>query len=107
MSLLAKTDLSGSVLVLGSEGGARRTDPQSCKRRQAVTLEIHSGQATGVISYNVAVVAGILCYDVPRRRIAKSACVSFVGAENHPPQAYPHEEESRQANVPMIRSIAF
>ena len=37
----------------------------------AVTLEMAPGQATGVDSYNVSVAAGILCYDVMRRRIAK------------------------------------
>ena len=68
---LAKTDLSGPVaLVLGSEGGG----PGALTRKlcdAAVTLEMAPGQATGVDSYNVSVAAGILCYDVMRRRIAK------------------------------------
>ena len=34
-------------------------------------LKMAPGQATGVDSYNVSVAAGILCYDVLRRRIAK------------------------------------
>ena len=37
----------------------------------AVTLEMAPGQATGVDSYNVSVAAGILCYDVLRRRSGK------------------------------------
>ena len=37
----------------------------------AVTLEMAPGQSTGVDSYNVSVAAGILCYDVLRRRTAK------------------------------------
>jgi len=68
---LAKTDLSGPVaLVLGSEGGG----PGALTRKlcdAAVTLEMEPGQATGVDSYNVSVAAGILCYDVMRRRISK------------------------------------
>ena len=68
---LAKTDLSGPVaLVLGSEGGG----PGALTRKlcdAAVTLEMAPGQATGVDSYNVSVAAGILCYDVMRRRLAK------------------------------------
>ena len=68
---LAKTNLSGPVaLVLGSEGGG----PGALTRKlcdAAVTLEMAPGQATGVDSYNVSVAAGILCYDVMRRRIAK------------------------------------
>ena len=68
---LAKTDLSGPVaLVLGSEGGG----PGALTRKlcdAAVTLEMAPGQATGVDSYNVSVAAGILCYDVMRRRIEK------------------------------------
>ena len=68
---LAKTDLSGPVaLVLGSEGGG----PSALTRKlcdAAVTLEMAPGQSTGVDSYNVSVAAGILCYDVLRRRHAK------------------------------------
>ena len=68
---LAKTDLSGPVaLVLGSEGGG----PGALTRKlcdAAVTLEMAPGQATGVDSYNVSVAAGILCYDIMRRRLAK------------------------------------
>ena len=68
---LAKTDLSGPVaLFLGSEGGG----PGALTRKlcdAAVTLEMAPGQATGVDSYNVSVAAGILCYDVMRRRLAK------------------------------------
>ena len=54
----------------GSEGGG----PGALTRKlcdAAVTLEMAPGQATGVDSYNVSVAAGILCYDVMRRRIAK------------------------------------
>ena len=68
---LARTDLSGPVaLVLGSEGSG----PSALTRKlcdAAVTLEMAPGQATGVDSYNVSVAAGILCYDVMRRRAAK------------------------------------
>lgn len=68
---LARTDLSGPVaLVLGSEGGG----PGALTRKlcdAAVTLEMAPGQATGVDSYNVSVAAGILCYDVLRRRSEK------------------------------------
>lgn len=68
---LARTDLSGPVaLVLGSEGGG----PGALTRKlcdAAVTLEMAPGQATGVDSYNVSVAAGILCYDVLRRRMGK------------------------------------
>ena len=68
---LSRTDLSGPVaLVLGSEGGG----PGALTRKlcdAAVTLEMAPGQATGVDSYNVSVAAGILCYDVLRRRTAK------------------------------------
>ena len=68
---LSRTDLSGPVaLVMGSEGGG----PGALTRKlcdAAVTLEMAPGQATGVDSYNVSVAAGILCYDVLRRRIAK------------------------------------
>lgn len=68
---LARTDLSGPVaLVLGSEGGG----PGALTRKlcdAAVTLEMAPGQATGVDSYNVSVAAGILCYDVLRRRSGK------------------------------------
>ena len=68
---LARTDLSGPVaLVLGSEGGG----PSALTRKlcdAAVTLEMAPGQSTGVDSYNVSVAAGILCYDVLRRRTAK------------------------------------
>ena len=56
--------------VLGSEGGG----PGALTRKlcdAAVTLEMAPGQATGVDSYNVSVAAGILCYDVMRRRLAK------------------------------------
>ena len=58
------------ALVLGSEGGG----PGALTRKlcdAAVTLEMAPGQATGVDSYNVSVAAGILCYDVMRRRLAK------------------------------------
>lgn len=66
---LAKTDLSGAVaLVLGSEGGG----PGALTRKlcdAAVTLEMAPGQhGSGVDSYNVSVAAGILFYDVMRRR---------------------------------------
>ena len=68
---LARTDLSGPVaLVLGSEGGG----PSALTRKlcdAAVTLEMAPGQSTGVDSYNVSVAAGILCYDVLRRRTAE------------------------------------
>lgn len=68
---LSRTDLSGAVaLVLGSEGGG----PGALTRKlcdAAVTLEMAPGQATGVDSYNVSVAAGILCYEVLRRRTAK------------------------------------
>lgn len=67
----SRTDLSGPVaLVLGSEGGG----PGALTRKlcdAAVTLEMAPGQATGVDSYNVSVAAGILCYDVLRRRSGK------------------------------------
>ena len=56
--------------VLGSEGGG----PSALTRKlcdAAVTLEMAPGQSTGVDSYNVSVAAGILCYDVLRRRTAK------------------------------------
>ena len=56
--------------MLGSEGGG----PGALTRKlcdAAVTLEMAPGQATGVDSYNVSVAAGILCYDVMRRRIEK------------------------------------
>ena len=68
---LSRIDLSGAVaLVLGSEGGG----PGALTRKlcdAAVTLEMAPGQATGVDSYNVSVAAGILCYEVLRRRTAK------------------------------------
>ena len=57
-------------LPLGSEGGG----PGALTRKlcdAAVTLEMAPGQSTGVDSYNVSVAAGILCYDVLRRRTAK------------------------------------
>ena len=60
----------GVALVLGSEGGG----PSALTRKlcdAAVTLEMAPGQSTGVDSYNVSVAAGILCYDVLRRRTAK------------------------------------
>lgn len=67
---LAKTDLSGSVaLVLGNEGSG----PSALVRKlcdAAVTLEMSPTQkGTGVDSYNVSVAAGILMYDVMRRRL--------------------------------------
>ena len=68
---LRKNNLTGPIaLVLGSEGSG----PSALTRKlcdAAVTLEMAPGQATGVDSYNVSVAAGILCYDVMRRRAAK------------------------------------
>ena len=66
---LDRTDLSGAVaLVLGSEGSG----PSALTRKlcdAAVTLEMApSPSATGVDSYNVSVAAGILLYDVMRKR---------------------------------------
>ena len=63
------TDLSGAVaLVLGSEGSG----PSALTRKlcdAAVTLEMAPApSATGVDSYNVSVAAGILLYDVMRKR---------------------------------------
>ena len=64
---LEKTDLSGPVaLVLGSEGSG----PSALTRKlcdAAVTLEMAPG-GSGVDSYNVSVAAGILLYDMMRRR---------------------------------------
>lgn len=64
---LDKTDLSGPIaLVLGSEGSG----PSALTRKlcdAAVTLEMAPG-GTGVDSYNVSVAAGILLYDIMRRR---------------------------------------
>ena len=60
----------GHIHGLGSEGGG----PSALTRKlcdAAVTLEMAPGQSTGVDSYNVSVAAGILCYDVLRRRTAK------------------------------------
>ena len=68
--LLVPLSLGPVALVLGSEGGG----PGALTRKlcdAAVTLEMAPGQATGVDSYNVSVAAGILCYDVMRRRLAK------------------------------------
>lgn len=69
---LAKTDLSGPIaLVLGSEGSG----PSALTRKlcdAAVTLEMAPAQpGTGVDSFNVSVAAGILLYDVMRRRSAQ------------------------------------
>ena len=66
---LDHTDLSGAVaLVLGSEGSG----PSALTRKlcdAAVTLEMAPApSATGVDSYNVSVAAGILLYDVMRKR---------------------------------------
>lgn len=68
---LHRTDLSGSIaLVLGSEGRG----PGALVRKLcdgAVTLDMAPGvKTTGVDSYNVSVAAGILLYDVMRRRNA-------------------------------------
>ena len=64
---LEKTDLSGPVaLVLGSEGSG----PSALTRKlcdAAVTLDMAPG-GSGVDSYNVSVAAGILLYDMMRRR---------------------------------------
>lgn len=64
---LEKTDLSGPVaLVLGSEGSG----PSALTRKlcdAAVTLDMAPG-GSGVDSYNVSVAAGILLYDIMRRR---------------------------------------
>ena len=68
---LEKTDLSGAVaLVLGSEGrGPGALTRKLCDG--AVTLAMAPGaKSTGVDSYNVSVAAGILLYDVMRRRTA-------------------------------------
>jgi len=68
---LAKTDLSGPVaLVLGSEGDG----PSALTRKlcdAAVTLEMAAPASTGVDSYNVSVAAGILLYDIMRRRAGR------------------------------------
>lgn len=69
---LEKTDLSGAVaLVLGSEGNG----PGALTRKlcdAAVTLTMAPAQkGTGVDSFNVSVAAGILLYDVMRRRTAR------------------------------------
>ena len=56
-------------LAHGEGGGPGALTRKLCDA--AVTLEMAPGQATGVDSYNVSVAAGILCYDVMRRRIAK------------------------------------
>lgn len=66
---LARCDLSGPLaLVFGSEGKG----PGALVRKLcdgAVTLEMApAARATGVDSYNVGVAAGILLYDVMRRR---------------------------------------
>ncbi len=65
----ARTDLTGAVaLVLGSEGKG----PGALVRKLCdgvVTLRmVPAAQSTGVDSYNVSVAAGILLYDVMRRR---------------------------------------
>lgn len=66
---LAKTDLSGAVaLVLGSEGdGVSALVRKLCDG--VVSLEM-APTGSGVDSYNVSVAAGILLYDVMRRRSA-------------------------------------
>lgn len=66
---LDKTDLSGAIaLVMGSEGSG----PSALTRKlcdAAVTLDMAPAQpGTGVDSFNVSVAAGILMYDVMRRR---------------------------------------
>ncbi|MDD4851324.1 MAG: 23S rRNA (guanosine(2251)-2'-O)-methyltransferase RlmB [Gemmiger sp.] len=64
---LAKTNLSGAVaLVLGNEGsGVSALVRKLCDG--AVSLEM-AATNTGVDSFNVSVAAGILLYDVMRRR---------------------------------------
>ena len=64
-----KTDLTGAIaLVLGSEGrGPAALTRKLCDG--AVTLAMApAAKATGVDSYNVSVAAGILLYDIMRRR---------------------------------------
>ena len=66
---LEKTDLSGAIaLVLGSEGrGPGALTRKLCDG--AVTLAMAPGaKDTGVDSYNVSVAAGILLYEIMRRR---------------------------------------
>ena len=56
-------------VVLGSEGsGVSQLVKKLCDG--VVRLDM-AAPGTGVDSYNVSVAAGILCYDVMRRRIAK------------------------------------
>lgn len=66
---LEKTDLSGAVaIVMGSEGkGPGALVKKLCDG--VVSLEM-AARDTGVDSYNVSVAAGILLYDVMRRRAA-------------------------------------
>ncbi len=64
-----KTDLTGAIaLVLGSEGkGPAALTRKLCDG--AVTLAMApAAQGAGVDSYNVSVAAGILLYDIMRRR---------------------------------------
>lgn len=67
---LERTDLSGAVaLVLGNEGsGVSALVRKLCDG--AVSLDMAAGN-TGVDSFNVSVAAGILLYDVMRRRKKK------------------------------------
>lgn len=67
---LEKTDLSGAVaLVLGSEGkGPAALTRKLCDGAVALAMA-GSAKSTGVDSYNVSVAAGILLYDVMRRRL--------------------------------------
>ncbi len=67
---LEKTDLSGAVaLVLGSEGaGVGTLVRKLCDG--VVSLDM-AARDTGVDSFNVSVAAGILLYDVLRRRKAR------------------------------------
>ncbi len=64
---LSRTDLSGAVaLVMGSEGsGVSALVRKLCDG--VVSLDM-AARSTGVDSYNVSVAAGILMYDVMRRR---------------------------------------
>ena len=67
--------VTGTVMKASAGAAARLPIARGALTRKlcdaAVTLEMAPGQATGVDSYNVSVAAGILCYDVMRRRLAK------------------------------------
>ena len=68
---LERTDLTGAVaVVMGSEGSG----PSALVKKLCdgvVSLDM-AARDTGVDSYNVSVAAGILLYDIMRRRAAGS-----------------------------------